>query len=70
VKAARGETDEVKRRQIYHDVQVMLVDQGSEIIPLYADALSATRKNVRGFTSVPGVPLSGNRAAEKVWLEG
>lgn len=70
VKAARGETDENKRRQIYHDIQVMVVDQGSEIIPLYADALSATRNNVRGFTSVPGVPLSGNRAAEKVWLEG
>ncbi|TDV67598.1 ABC transporter substrate-binding protein [Pseudomonas sp. LP_7_YM] len=70
VKAARGETDEVKRRQIYHDIQVMLVDQGSELIPLYADALSAASKKVQGFTSVPGVPLSGNRAAEKVWLEG
>ena len=48
----------------------MLVDQGSEIIPLNADALAATRSNVKGFKSVPGVPLSGNRAAEKVWLEG
>ncbi|MDY1045817.1 ABC transporter substrate-binding protein [Pseudomonas coleopterorum] len=70
VKAARGETDEDKRRQIYHDIQLMLVDQSSEIIPLYADALAATRSNVKGFKSVPGVPLSGNRAAEKVWLEG
>lgn len=70
VKAARGETNEDKRRQIYHDIQVTLVDQGSEIIPLYADALSATRTKVKGFSSVPGVPLSGNRAAEKVWLEG
>lgn len=70
VKAARGETDEDKRRQTYHDIQVMLVEQGSEIIPLYADALSASDKKVQGLTSVPGVPLSGNRAAEKVWLQG
>lgn len=70
VSAARGETNEDKRRQIYHDIQVMLVDQGSEIIPLYADSLSAASKKVQGFTSVPGLPLGGNRAAEKVWLEG
>lgn len=70
VSAARGETNEDKRRQIYHDIQVMLVEQGSEIIPLYADAIGAASKKVQGFTSVPGVPLSGNRAAEKAWLEG
>jgi len=69
VKAARGEQDEARRRQIYHDIQVMLVDQGSEIIPLYADALDGCSTKIKGFTSVPGMPLSGNRAAEKVWIE-
>lgn len=70
VKAARGEPDEARRKQIYHDIQVMLVDQGSEIIPLYADALDGCSSKIKGFTSVPGMPLSGNRAAEKVWIEG
>lgn len=70
VVAARGELDENKRRQIYHDIQLMMVEQGSEIIPLYADSLSAASRKIKGFTSIPGFPLSGNRAAEKVWLEG
>ena len=68
VKAARGESDEAKRKQIYHDIQVMLVDQDSEVIPLYADALDGCTRKIQGFTSVPGMPLSGNRAAEKVWI--
>ncbi|SLM61566.1 MULTISPECIES: ABC transporter substrate-binding protein [Dickeya] len=68
VRAARGEQNEEKRRQIYHDIQVMLVDKGSEIIPLYADALDACSNKVKGLTAIPGFPLSGNRAAEKVWL--
>ncbi|MBT1426492.1 ABC transporter substrate-binding protein [Dickeya dianthicola] len=68
VQAARGEVNEDKRRQIYHDIQVMLVDKGSEIIPLYADALDACSNKVKGLNAIPGFPLSGNRAAEKVWL--
>ncbi len=70
VKAARAEADEAKRKQIYHDIQLMLVDQGSEIIPLYADAIDGCSTKINGFTSVPGMPLSGNRAAEKVWIVG
>ncbi|CCP06474.1 Heme-binding protein A [Erwinia amylovora MR1] len=68
VKAARAEQDEQKRRQIYHDIQVMLVEKGSEIIPLYADALDAASSKIRGFVAIPGFTMSGNRAAEKVWF--
>ncbi|MCV9879663.1 ABC transporter substrate-binding protein [Brenneria izbisi] len=68
VQSARGEANEDKRRQIYHDIQLMLVEKGSEIIPLYADALDACSNRVKGLKAIPGFPLSGNRAAEKVWL--
>ncbi|CAO97437.1 ABC transporter substrate-binding protein [Erwinia tasmaniensis] len=68
VKAARAEQDEQKRQQIYHDIQVMLVEKGSEIIPLYADALDAASSKIRGFVAIPGFTMSGNRAAEKVWF--
>ncbi|WP_416261849.1 ABC transporter substrate-binding protein [Gibbsiella quercinecans] len=68
VVAARGEQDEQKRRQIYHDIQLMLVEKGSEIIPLYADSLDASSNKVKGFTAIPGFTMSGTRAAEKVWL--
>ncbi|WP_075182643.1 ABC transporter substrate-binding protein [Pantoea sp. 1.19] len=68
VKAARGEQDEQKRRQIYQDIQLMLSEKGSEIIPLYADALDAASTKLKGFTAIPGFSMSGNRAAEKVWF--
>lgn len=68
VTAARGEQDEQKRRQIYHDIQLMLVEKGSEIIPLYADALDAASSKINGFVAIPGFTMSGNRAAEKVWF--
>ena len=69
VSAARGEADEQRRRQLYHDIQEVLVNQSSTIIPLYADSLDASSARVKGITATPGFPLSGNRAAEKAWLE-
>jgi peptide/nickel transport system substrate-binding protein len=70
VKSARAELNETKRKQTYHDIQLILAEQGSEIIPVRADGLDGVRSNVRGFTVVPGLALSGLRVAEKVWLEG
>jgi peptide/nickel transport system substrate-binding protein len=70
VKSARAELNETKRKQIYHDIQALLAEQGSEVIPVRADGLDGVRSNVRGFTVVPGLALSGLRVAEKVWLEG
>jgi len=67
--AARGEPNEDKRRQLYHDAQVLIAQQDSVVIPVRADALDGVRKTVRGFTIVPGWSLSGGRVAEKVWLE-
>jgi len=69
VRTARAELNEDKRKQIYHDIQVILADQGSEVIPVHADGLDGARSNVRGFTVVPGLSLSGLKVAEKVWLE-
>jgi peptide/nickel transport system substrate-binding protein len=69
VRNARAELNETKRRQTYHDIQALLAEQGSEVIPVRADGLDGARSNVRGFTVVPGVPLSGLRVAEKVWLD-
>ncbi len=66
VAAARSETNEGRRKQIYHDIQVLYVEQGASVIPLYADSLRATRSNVHGYRDVPGEV--GSRAAEKVWL--
>ena len=68
--AARVELDDAKRKQIYHDLQLQLVDEGGELIPVFADNLAGASDKVAGFTNVPGGgDLSGYRVAEKVWLE-
>ena len=69
VRAARAELDESKRKQIYHDVQVLISEQNSTVIPVRADGLDAARANIAGFTVQPGLGMSGLKVAEKVWFE-
>ncbi|WP_445557844.1 hypothetical protein [Ochrobactrum sp. P6BS-III] len=67
---ARVELDEEKRKKIYHDIQVIMVDEGGEIIPLFADNLAAATDKIKGFTPTPsGGDMSGYRLAEKIWFE-
>ncbi|QND45054.1 ABC transporter substrate-binding protein (plasmid) [Rhizobium lusitanum] len=68
--AARVELDETKRKQIYHDLQLKLVNEGGEIIPLFVDNLAAASDKVGGYVPVPGGgDLSGYRIAERAWLK-
>ena len=67
--AARSELDETKRKALYHDIQLILAEEGGELIPIFIDQQVASRTTVEGVTSVPGGgDLSGYRIAEKVWL--
>ncbi|WP_294642929.1 ABC transporter substrate-binding protein [uncultured Aureimonas sp.] len=67
--AARSEFDEAKRKQLYHDLQLMLVEDGGEIIHAFADSQVATSAKLVGVTDVPGGgDLSGYRLPEKVWF--
>ncbi|KAF1021996.1 MAG: Heme-binding protein A [Paracidovorax wautersii] len=65
--AARAEADDARRRQIYHDLQVLYQAEGSTVVPLYLDSVSASRRNVRGYVDVPGEVAS--RAAERIWFD-
>jgi peptide/nickel transport system substrate-binding protein len=66
VAAARSESNDARRKQIYHDIQVLYAQQGASVIPLYQDSLRASRSNLKGYTDIPGEV--GSRAAEKVWF--
>lgn len=67
--AARAEFDTTKRMQFYHDLQVMLAEDGGEIIPAFADSQTAVSTRLGGVTGVPGGgDLSGYRLPEKVWF--
>jgi len=65
--AARGELDMAKRRQMYHDMQLMIHEDGGALIPMFYDYIDAARADVQGYE--PGnFALSGCRAAERCWL--
>ncbi|PXX07863.1 peptide/nickel transport system substrate-binding protein [Paraburkholderia tropica] len=66
VAEARAQADETRRRQLYHDIQVLYAEQGASVIPLYADSLRASRANLRGYVDIAGEV--GSRAAERVWF--
>jgi peptide/nickel transport system substrate-binding protein len=66
VKAARAELDSEKRRQMYHDLQVMIYEDGGEIIPMFNNYLFGAQENLNGFVQAP--VLTGLRVAEQVWF--
>lgn len=67
VLAARGELDEGKRKQLYHDAQVLIIQENSSVIPAYAAQTSASAANLKGYKAIPG--QNGPRTAEKVWFD-
>jgi peptide/nickel transport system substrate-binding protein len=66
VRAARAELDFEKRKQMYHDLQVMVYEDGGEIIPMFNNYLYGAQDNVNGFVEAP--VLTGLRVAEQVWF--
>lgn len=67
--AGRSELDEGKRRQIYHDLQTILYERGSDITFMFFNVLDAGSTKVKGFEPMAIGELSALRAAEKVWFE-
>lgn len=67
--AARGEPDEVKRKKIYGDMQVLIHDAGGIGIPLFLSSLDAHTSKLQGLGSIPLAGLMGFMFAEHVWLE-
>lgn len=66
--AARGELDSAKRKEMYHDLQLMVHEDGGAIIFAFLDNIDAAAKHVRGFVPKPVKDMSGYRAAEQIWL--
>jgi peptide/nickel transport system substrate-binding protein len=66
--AARAETDNTKRTQMYADMQVMIHEQGGVGIPLFLASIDAHSKKLKGLTPIPLGDLMGYSFAEHVWL--
>ncbi len=66
LKQARAQLDTAKRKQMYHDLQMMIYDDGGEVIPMFNNFLFGARDNVAGF--VPAPVLTGLRCAEQLYF--
>jgi peptide/nickel transport system substrate-binding protein len=68
--AARGEADEVKRKQMYGDMQVLVHEKGGVGIPVFISLIDGYDNRLRGYGSIPIGGLMGYQFAENVWLDG
>lgn len=67
LEAARGEADFGKRKEMYHDLQLMIHETGGSAITYFANNIDGASDKVRGY--IPGgYDLSGMRAPERCWL--
>jgi peptide/nickel transport system substrate-binding protein len=67
--AARGETDQAKRAQMYADMQVMIHNEGGIGIPMFVSSLDGHNAKLKGLSPIPIGGMMGTSFAEHVWLE-
>ena len=64
--AARAELDESKRRDMYVEMQRILHDEGSTVIPLFASHVQAVSSKIQlPETIATNLELDGARCAER-----
>ena len=66
---ARAETDFDTRKAHYHDLQLMIHEDGGAVIPFFVNNVDGIRDEVKGFYAAGTFEMSGLRVAERVWLE-
>jgi peptide/nickel transport system substrate-binding protein len=66
--AARAELDEAKRKAMYHDMAMIVRDEGGLILPMFNDFIDATGPKVEGWVDDPHQELSNGYALAKCWL--
>lgn len=66
---ARGETDNDKRKQMYHDAQELIRDESGVVIPVFATNIDVHSKALKGLKPMMTGSLMGYAFGEHVWLE-
>lgn len=65
---ARGELDEARRAALYHDMAMMVRDEGGLILPMFNDYIEATSNQVGGWFAHPMGEMMSGFALSKCWL--
>ncbi len=66
---ARGELDNVKRADMYSQMQGLLHNTGGVMVPMFNDFLDAISTDVKGYVKDPSGQLMNGRVAEFIWLD-
>src|SRR5882757_208276 len=67
--AARGELDQAKRKAIYHDMAVLMRDEGGLIVPFFNQFIDAAATNkISGFAKSPIGEMMDGYALGECWL--
>jgi peptide/nickel transport system substrate-binding protein len=67
--AARAETDEARRKQMYTDMQVLIHENSGIGIPVFINGLDAHTDKLKGLRPFGTGSLMGYSFAEHVWLD-
>ena len=65
---ARGELDQKKRKEMYHEMQEIVRDEGGVIIPIIANMLDAASTKVKFDNPAGNQELDGLRICERWWF--
>jgi peptide/nickel transport system substrate-binding protein len=69
LREARSELDDAKRREMYGEMQMIVHEQGAQLIPMFADTVLAANKKVQFKEPLVGnFELDGFRAYERWWF--
>ncbi len=66
---ARAESNEMKRRLMYGDMQQLVHDHCGVCIPVFINLLDAYDNRIKGLGAIPTGGLMGYSFAEHVWLD-
>lgn len=69
LQAARAETDDAKRKQMYGDMQVLVHDKCGVGIPVFISLIDAHDRRLKGYGAIPIGGLMGYSFAEYVWWD-
>ena len=68
---AKGELDDAKRGELYHEMGLLLRDDGGTVLPYFPNFVSGRRKNVQHIGQLAGSwSMDGGRAASRWWFDG
>ncbi|WP_078057870.1 ABC transporter substrate-binding protein [Rhizobium rhizosphaerae] len=66
---ARSELDEAKRKALYHDMALMVRDDGGLILPVFNDYIMAASSKLKGFVDDIGNDLSNGYIGSRFWFD-